>query len=236
MINNEKKIIFIHIPKNAGTAIEWALMTNKEKKQCEKMMGYEEWKMQNYNGEKLTRHAKVYEYKNSLKEKYNDYKKFAVVRNPYERMVSWYLYLKKLVEDNEKRWFDLQLGYLVDKEKNKQKLNDLMNYKPPKFNYTFKQFVSNHWKIAELVKLSVGFAGNYKELFDPQFNWVDDTVEIIRYENLKEEIKKIINVDLTLRNVSNHEQEYINYYTKQTADIVYNDYIEDFKIYNYEKL
>ena len=71
MIIDEENLIFVHIPKNAGTSI------------CR------------YFNYLATYHETIYDFKETFPDKYNSYKKFAIVRNPYDRMVSWYFHLKK---------------------------------------------------------------------------------------------------------------------------------------------
>jgi hypothetical protein len=69
---NKNKVIFIHIPKAAGTSILSALAKNK----------------------KIRRdHAPWYVYNNYNRWKFEHYFKFAFVRNPYDRAVSTYEYL-----------------------------------------------------------------------------------------------------------------------------------------------
>lgn len=65
------KCIFIHIPKTAGTSILHAL---------------------GYNGGR--HHCSFLYYKMSDYGKFNKYFKFSVVRNPFDRLVSSYIYLK----------------------------------------------------------------------------------------------------------------------------------------------
>ena len=77
MIIDKYKTIFIHIPKNAGTSIEEYFGNKSVRIQPEK-------------------HADIYEIKKKFKNSYNNYRKFTIIRNPYDKMVSWYFYLKSL--------------------------------------------------------------------------------------------------------------------------------------------
>jgi hypothetical protein len=75
VINEAKKFIFVHVPKNAGTSLTQALggQTNKDV-----------WK-----------HMEACQIKHWCNENYMDfgeYYKFAIVRNPWDRMVSFYHY------------------------------------------------------------------------------------------------------------------------------------------------
>lgn len=73
MISDSKKLIFIHIPKTAGTTIKDVL------KITDRSVGYH------------AVHSKV---KNRYKNKWGEYFKFTFVRNPYDRVYSIYSYYK----------------------------------------------------------------------------------------------------------------------------------------------
>ena len=79
-INHEYKFIFIHIPKNAGTSIRNSFDTQ----------GYDK---------KVVRKRYPHDSCNVIKRYcrdsvWNSFFKFAVVRNPYDRMVSYYHFYK----------------------------------------------------------------------------------------------------------------------------------------------
>lgn len=77
-INHEKKLIFIHIPKNAGTSII-------------KAMGIEN----------IFLDKTIDEYKEHYKNYWKDYLKFTVVRDPIDRFISAY----KFARMDESGWF-----------------------------------------------------------------------------------------------------------------------------------
>jgi hypothetical protein len=77
-INHEKKLIFIHIPKNAGTSII-------------KAMGVENLYMD----------KTIEEYKEHYQDYWNEYTKFTVVREPIDRFISAY----KFARMKESGWF-----------------------------------------------------------------------------------------------------------------------------------
>jgi hypothetical protein len=77
-INHEKKLIFIHIPKNAGTSII-------------KAMGVENMLMD----------KNIEEYKEQYQDYWNEYTKFTVVREPIDRFISAY----KFARMDESGWF-----------------------------------------------------------------------------------------------------------------------------------
>ena len=79
-INHEKKLIFIHIPKNAGTSIMKAIATGLDDIFMDKS---------------------IEEYKEHYQDYWKDYKKFAVIRDPIDRFISSY----KFSRMKESGWF-----------------------------------------------------------------------------------------------------------------------------------
>lgn len=72
------KIIFIHIPKTAGTTISSVIRKSLRDQTCITGGKNTEW---NY-------HTSALEFKNKV-HNFNDYFKFTFVRNPYDRLYSW---------------------------------------------------------------------------------------------------------------------------------------------------
>ena len=179
MIIDKHKTIFIHIPKNAGTSIETLFANDSFRIQPNK-------------------HADIYEIKRKFKNSYNSHKKFTIIRNPYDKMVSWYFYLKKNLGENYN---------IID----------------------FKEWIkdpSKFWHINDPISY-----------LKPQYKWIDDTVKIIKFENINKEINKFFKEDIKLpiTNKSNHKH-YSNYYDKKSSNIIYDRYKIDFEKYNYKKL
>ena len=179
MIINEYEVIFIHIPKNAGSSIE-------------EYFSNESFKIQ------PNKHADVHEIKRKFKNSYDNYRKFTIIRNPYDKMVSWYFYLKK------------QLGE---------------QHNVIEFNKWIKD-PSKFWHANDPISY-----------LKPQHEWVDDTVVLVEYENLKEELNQFFGeeIDLPITNKSNHSH-YLNYYNKESLNVIYDRYREDFEKFNYKKL
>ena len=178
MIIEEHKTIFIHIPKNAGTAIET-------------LFGNSSFKIQ------PPKHANIHEIKKTFPEIYDSYSKFTIIRNPYDKMVSWYFYLKR------------QLG----EQHNVIEFNEWIK-DPSKF-----------WHANDPISY-----------LKPQYEWVDDTVVLIKYENLDKEFNQFFGkeINLPVVNKSKHDH-YLTYYNKESLDIIYDRYKKDFKKYNYKK-
>ena len=195
MIIPERKVIFIHIPKTAGTSIEKYF--NSDKPQCLK-------------------HDVIKDIKIKFPKEYNSYAKFTVVRNPYDRMVSWYFHLKERVESDG---FDLEKDFTLGFVK---WIED-----PLKTRYT-------KWSLTE-----AGQKDPNPTYLNPQHTYIDETVTVLKYENLSNELNEYFGkeINLSTYNRSNlRKGHFLNYYNKYSLDIVYGRYKEDFEKFNYERI
>jgi len=133
-INHEKKLIFIHIPKNAGTSII-------------KAMGVENLYMD----------KTIEEYKEHYKNFWNEYLKFTVVREPIDRFISAY----KFARMKESGWFSASGEEGLEKHMhfeicNKMNINEYIFYlynNPKEFNrWTIPQsfIIENNEKNIEI--------------------------------------------------------------------------------------
>ena len=137
-------------------------------------------------------------------------------------MVSWYAYQKR---------------YRLDKE--------LTDYNDHLNTY---QYINGEYVIVETAKAPVnGFREWFKlpsadpqqnlHLFEPQCDWVDETVTILKYEKLNKDLSDFIGEEIKLpiiNETSRHST--LHYYDEETLDIVYDRYKEDFEKFNYKKL
>ena len=202
MIIGEYNTIFIHIPKNAGTSIE-AHFLNR---------GF------NFQPEK---HATIHEIKKMFPGVYNSHNKFTIIRNPYDRMISWYYYLKEckdILEEND-----------IPTLLSEPSLSSSVVQTKSIIDVKFKEWIKNPFSFYPKPP--------FNHYLDPQHTWIDETVTVLKFENLQKEVNKFFdkNIELKVFNKTKHEN-YLNYYDKETLDIVYNKYKEDFKKYNYKKL
>lgn len=96
MISHHHKCIFVHIPKNAGQSIEHVflnLLDLKWKTRAPLLLRYNDTREL---GPPWLAHLRAYEYvrhKYLTQELFDEYFKFAFVRNPWDRLISIYKYL-----------------------------------------------------------------------------------------------------------------------------------------------
>jgi len=205
MIIDKEKLIFIHIPKNAGSSIKKYLLGNESFEKLDRP-----WK-----------HKTIFDIKKSNLDIYNNYNKFAIVRNPYDRMVSWFSYLKK---------------YRLD--------NDLLN------TYAYNSKIDSY-EIVETVKAPIDEFRNWilnpyanfndaavkLQLLKNQYEWIDESVTILKYENIDKELSNFFNKKIELPKINDTSKfSTMDYYDRKSLDIVYDRYKQDFKKFNYKKL
>lgn len=188
---DDRKAIFVHIPKCAGVAVNRTLFGN--------LAGG---------------HTTLDEYLNIFEPAcINHYFKFTIVRNPWDRLVSAFFFLKNGGMDKKDRaGFVKEFGHLTD----------------------FKSFVKiwvnkdNIWRWHQ---------------FRPQFHYMLETREKIRLdfvaflENIDLDFPRIarrmgLDCSLPKSNSSDHGS-YMDYYDDETANIVANAYAEDIRMLGY---
>lgn len=211
MISEELKCIFVHNPKTGGTSIKNHLHSIGK---FSKM----EW---HYDIEKLCNFATG---------SVADYFKFATCRNPYERLVSAFVYnCRNCANPSDYHWKSYPDSYAILKKWVSFDNGDLVN--------NFRYFVSSEDfdKIFDQ-RWPIHFRQQYR-FFTPKH--VD---HVIRFENLNDDYKKALEKightttdELPTINSSNHI-DYRKFYDIQTMNIVNTKYREDFNIFEYNSL
>jgi hypothetical protein len=212
MINHKYKIIFIHIPKCAGTSISNLLFDTKNQK----------WKVPNYDihygwcpKRKIhMQHATP----NQLLELglidesiWNNYLKFTVVRNPWSRAESGYKWLRKTYKIRDS--FE---NYITKSGKFKAVMTDNSN----------KRYRGDH------LNKQMDYL-NVKEL-----NNID---RVLRFENIQNEINSLLK-DIELSNLQlpfykkrkNKKKHYSHFYDEYKKSLIDKYFADDIDHLNYE--
>lgn len=190
--NDLYKCIFIHIPKTAGISISKTLFNVRV-------------------GHKSIRKYEIYN-----KMKFKNYYKFTFVRNPWDRILSAFTFLKSGgINEYDKKWGE---KYLSRYENLNDFIIDLQNHQ-------FKNQVFKH----------MHFKPQYKFICDERLNLKVDFVG--RFENINHDfdiVRKNLGIERELikSNTSKHVH-YSEYYTSETKDIVAKLYALDIKLLKY---
>jgi hypothetical protein len=178
-ITGEKNITYLHIPKTAGTSLLDWLISNRGNSE------YVSWDT----------HPKL---STVLKDKIPN-TTFTVVRNPWDRMVSMYFYMKNIAINEGSKWLAL---------------NNITQENFPSFDDWLYRTEDS------LIPSDYWFKGS-----TPQLEWIDGPVDIvIRYENLAEDFVKIqeaFNCNIPLPHLySSGRGNYADYYNDNTRKFI----------------
>jgi hypothetical protein len=194
-LNSKHKLFFIHIPKTAGSTIETALnMKSLQGLYCEdRLQG-----ILNVNPQ----HLKFKDLNSIIN--FKNLTTFTVVRNPFDRIVSEYKYIKSiegyLPEYRNLKFDDFVNSILLDQ--NKYRFDNHFESQ-----YSFIEGGEEYIKIFKYE--------NIKELFD----WLSDFMQRpLSFNNEKK---------------SNKMHYSFYFQRKDTIDLVHNFYKDDFEKFNY---
>lgn len=223
-VSHKHKIIFIHIPKCAGTSVESVLFKSsdiflpKDKEMYFYTEGLTPTKLASLPLEKFTdeeyricasKNMQHYTYKELAKilpeNILNSYQKIAVVRNPYDRLVSEYHFCEGSVKIHKN-------------------FNDFV-----KTALNLEKYKRN-WLYDGHLETQTSYLINEKN----SFNSID---KIFKFENLNE-CFEYLNLFTSIKQKpharrSNNRDSFEKYYTSELKEIVYNFYKEDFINFNY---
>lgn len=194
MISHKLKFIFIHIPKTSGNSLSLFLKDFIDDKVIHRTSNMGEKQGISIICEKTNKdikHMDITYYKNTYGEKINDYFKFTIVRNPYDRMLSYYFWSKgknnqkfnrnefiKFIKENESlqhKYIDntfhiIRFENLINELKNIECLKEIVNFN----NYPTLNASSNSKR-------------NYNEIYDKElkdlvFNKYKKDFELFGYK------------------------------------------------------
>ena len=186
---DECQCIFIHIPKAAGTSVARTLFG------------------------KGSRHVPYFEYEKINRRKFNRYFKFTFVRNPWDRLVSSYFFLKNGgINDADAKWAKENFadfpdfGSFVRGWVNEENILSWQHFMPQHY------FVCNSDG-----KIMVDFVGKMENM-QKDFSYVAMKL------GCKKELEKV--------NVG-ERKSYASYYNNETREIVRRVYAKDIDLFGY---
>ena len=188
--SDQTQAIFIHIPKTAGTSL---------------------YNLIGYTG---IGHVTYRWYESRNASKFQQYFKFAFVRNPWDRLVSAFFYLKKGGSNAmDKHWANQKIVHYPD----------------------FDDFVKG-WLHEKNIDNYFHFVPQYKFICDNSFRIKMDYIG--RFERLDQDFKIIsekLGLDCQLPYVNQSKRRaYQDYYSSETAAIVAKAYQKDIELFNYQ--
>ena len=204
-ISHENKTILVHIPKTAGESMERKLgMYGLRDNPLENLWGtYDKYILQHLTISQMKRYFLT-------DAVFNEYFKFAFVRNPWDKAVSeyhWYLRYGRFMEFKE--W--------IRTLENRLSITNNLHYLEIGHNVPQYKFIYD-----DNMKLLVNFVGRFERLND-DFKHICDTIGVS---------------DSTLPHVqtttSAHRKNYSTYYDEETKDIITNIYKVDIELFNYD--
>jgi hypothetical protein len=193
-ISHKHKLIFVHIPKNAGTSIaEYFEM---------KDVAHHHWRY----------------YRQIYPNEWNTYHKFAIVRNPWARVVSCYNYAKleksywHSIDGNAKS--GKHLDYEILKNKSFEECLHILRDTP--------KFLRHQ-----------GWTNQFEYIYDIQHTLMVNNV--LRLENLEEDLYNCLGkkIELPKINISNNTDYKTFYKSVDMIDIVTNHYKTDINLFKY---
>lgn len=184
--------IFIHIPKTGGLSLSQSLFGNRG------------------GG-----HRTFFSYYPIYSPKeYQQYYKFAIVRNPWDRLVSAYFFLEEGgITETDQQWFEQNLSEYDNFDKfvrgwvNKQNI------------YSYLHFIPQHYYVAHRDKIMI-----------------DKVYKLENISSMIDDLNTKLGVQISLphkNKTQNRSSDYREYYTDETKNIVGNIYQQDIKLFNY---
>lgn len=187
---NRHRCIFIHVPKAAGSSVALTLF-----------------------GE-ASRHVPYFVYEQANPRKFRAFFKFAFVRNPWDRVVSTYFFLKKGgMNELDRQWAAENLNHFSD-------FNDfVLRWLDESRAWSWVHFIPQHYFLCDKdLNLKMDFVGRMENM-DADFQFVAKQLGCTRR--------------LEAVNRGSHAH-YSEYYTPETIDAVARVYRQDIKLFGYQ--
>lgn len=206
MISYSHRFLFIHVPKTGGNSLQSLLLPYAEEELSRKgplLEGDGRFELRNRKLG-LTKHATLNDYMEALgRHTLKGFYKFAIMRNPWERMISYYF--------SPHRGRD---------EWDREDFLNLLAWVPPLRRFVLPQ---SHW---------VSLRAQVENLLGRPGEGLNRMVTLIRFEELQQDVDAVCNeLGLTLpplphRNASKRKH-YSDYYDEELVEAVRRRHIEE---------
>lgn len=216
MISSKKKFLFIHVPKTGGNSLQNILRNYSEDKIMiygEHQDGIERFEVRNDKYD-VTKHSSLQHYKDILDPNfYEKLFKFATIRNPYDRMISWYFSPHRGVTE----WVREDFIKLVEEVPTVREYIGLSTSlsQQKTFNFLCFSFTFNQPKLDQDIDFLIRF-----EFLEKDFRKVCEMIDI-PYE------------PLPIRNKS-ERKPYTTYFDQELKEIVEEKFAEEIEFGDYE--
>ena len=222
MIDHEHKCIFIEVPKNSSSSIcDWLSGIDRN--------DFNEQSWQARRMELRDGHKFPFVAKEEYSPHWEDYFKFAVIRNPYERVLSAYTMLAQ-----SKLHCQVDMDF-AKKIKRFESFSDFCK------GYLDKTILHTHYINPDIWMDTPYFITSH---FLPQNYWVNPLVDyasdifVVRQETLIKDLTGVgerlgLNIDRFPHRNSSRHGDYRQYYDEETIQIVYNKYRQDISLFDY---
>lgn len=191
MISSKHKIVFVHIPKCAGTTIIKSFQ--------------KQWDSD------IDDHQTMDELSLYLNEN-EDYFKFVVIRNPWERIASLYSYFE--IQKSKRVFKDLKDKYQTD---------------------TFEKFVLKLPILKQLYKPKTTFMSMSEYIGNHNYNMIIDTSELdSKMFDIYTKFNKELRNKVRRFNVSENTMKHMQSYTPEMIEMVAKVYKDDIERFNYK--
>lgn len=212
-ISHKHKLIFVHNPKCAGTSII-------------NYFDLEDWG-----------HQHAVKLKEKYSEYWDEYKKFVVIRNPWDRFYSNYRYIK--MEENYYHY-----NYSITAFNNPELHPRNPNYKegealffqqkrPLRAHFVFKDKTFKEY--VDYFYYNMGQTLDDFVITKYQKFFIHPEVKTIRFENLEQELSNWLQKEIKLPTINSSPLNNPSPYTPELVDKVEKIYLPDIKILGYDR-
>lgn len=229
-ILHSAKIIFVHIPKTGGGTIEKTLgiygKDNNGNLNPDLSLLYGKYE------NKFLQHLTISEIRKINIKDFDTYKKVSFVRNPYDKIVSEYLWRVQMYGKRKLEFKEYIIEEVVPRKnninkfvKNFYKNENIVHYLDPHYiNQVDYLFHNKVLAVDEIGKFE-NFVGDFKRIFNIKPNNIKIHKSKIDYTYYL--IKKLLPKFLA-------NKMYRKYYDYETRELITKEYDEDLKTFNYK--